>query len=278
MKDVVRSIETVTTEIKMLEKSMKKSMIEHGWEIGERLVYVKENLNYGNFGEWLEEKFEFSWKYATQFMKFYKLNPDLKLTSNLPSWTHAVEMLSLPESVDRSEFIEKEHIVPSTGESKAVNEMTVKELREVKAALRNSEKTIATLSEKLEQEMNKPTQFITQTIETIPDDYADLKQQAINGQRLSNENVRLQRKNQELIHQVSENKSTSTSLRKLKEYCIESIRTISASNAALLYELSVLEGNAEAHKIADEYGNKLSEITSEFFKELKEAMEAKKIF
>jgi hypothetical protein len=259
-------LNVITAEINSYKQVAGQSI----FEIGKRLKHVKENdLVHGEFGKW-SDSLGFSSKHVSRYIQAYdQFSP----TSGNLSTSKIFEMLSLPDSVDRSEFIEENHVIPSTGESKKVDDMTVRELREVKAALKESEKTISHLSEKLEEEMNKPEQVIT--VEKIPDDYQQIMK---DHQRLNNENVQLYRTNQQLNSQITENKSTSTSLRKLKEYCSESISTVSASNAALLFELSALEGNSEARKIADEYGNQLSETTNKFFKELKEIMEVQKTY
>lgn len=128
-----------------------------------------------------------------------------------------------------------------------------------------------------QQEKSKPPQVVVKTEKVLPDDYEENKKIVADLQRLNGENVQLARRNQELIQQLADNKSSASSLRKLKEYCVESIRTISASNNALLFELNVLRGNPDAHKIADEYGQKLSEELERFFKELKEVIDLRQI-
>lgn len=142
-------------------------MIEHAWEIGKRLVEVKEDLAHGNFVGWIEENFEFTIRYAQQFMKFYKQNPNAKLTSHLPSWTHAVEILSLPESVDRQEFIQQSHSIPSTGEQKTLDEMTVKELREVKKALKQAEAAKEKAEQRARQVEDKLAATVSQNSRVI---------------------------------------------------------------------------------------------------------------
>lgn len=93
------------------------------FEIGRRLKHVKENdLVHGEFGEWLET-IKIHPRVAQQMMK---VSSDTQL--NTSTYSHLssrvlYEIATLPEE-ERT----KEHILPS-GETKKIDEMTVKELK-----------------------------------------------------------------------------------------------------------------------------------------------------
>lgn len=100
------------------------------FEIGKRLKHVKENdLVHGEFGKWLE-RIEISWDTANRMMK---IASELSLSSNYVSGRNlGIKVLYEISQFSGSER-EKSHTVPSTGQTKTVDEMTVRELREVKA-------------------------------------------------------------------------------------------------------------------------------------------------
>ncbi|MGJ9381508.1 DUF3102 domain-containing protein [Salipaludibacillus sp. CF4.18] len=104
------------------------------FEIGKRLKHVKENdLVHGEYVKWLES-IEMDKSQAAKFIKVCE-----KLgKSNVGTYTHLgtralYEIATLPEDQR-----EQSHEIPSTGETKTVDEMTVKELREVKAELKKT--------------------------------------------------------------------------------------------------------------------------------------------
>ena len=109
----------------------------------------------------------------------------MKVANELPNvdtWQHLGSralflIATLPE-----EEREKEHTT-SKGETKTVDEMTVRELQELKKQLKEKEKQIQNLAdiasdldEKLSQErLNKKEKIVEKIIEKIPDDYEQLK-------------------------------------------------------------------------------------------------------
>ncbi|MGF7501288.1 hypothetical protein WMN56_12695, partial [Staphylococcus ureilyticus] len=107
--------------------------------------HVKENdLAHGEFGKWLE-KVNLNQRVAQQMIKIYD-TPELKtrMSSNL-GMQALYEIATLPEP-ERT----KEHTT-STGETKTPDEMTIKELRELKKQIKQEQEEKSQLESQLEQ-------------------------------------------------------------------------------------------------------------------------------
>lgn len=132
---------TIETEIKSYQNIAGQSI----FEIGRRLKHVKENdLAHGEFGKWLE-RVDLNHRVAQKMIKIAS-NPELNTTMSSHLGMEALyEIATLPEP----ERI-KEHTT-SSGETKTPDEMTVRELRELKKQLKQREQQNAQLQSQVEQ-------------------------------------------------------------------------------------------------------------------------------
>ncbi|OUB07789.1 hypothetical protein BK708_37500 [Bacillus thuringiensis serovar yunnanensis] len=146
-------INVITAEIKSYQQIAGQSI----FEIGKRLKYVKENdLVHGEWIKWLKE-IGMDRSDAFRFIEAYEEFKDVGTYQHL-SQSKIFQIVMLPKSVNRQQFIEEPHTIPSTGEEKTVDEMTVREVREVKKALKEKEKQLQQAEEKAKLAQQEATQ------------------------------------------------------------------------------------------------------------------------
>jgi len=213
---------TIETEIKSYQNIAGQSI----FEIGRRLKHVKENdLAHGEFGKWLEKiKLD-----RTQAHRFIKVSEEIK---DVGTYQHLglralSEIASLPEP-ERA----KEHTT-SKGEVKTPDEMTVRELRELKKQLKQRDEQNAQLQSQVEQAQrseeiakkqledaeSRETEVIEKYME--PEDYNQLKQsnQQLQDylQEVSNHNKQLKSDIEKLKNERSETDEKSAKYDQLNE-------------------------------------------------------------
>lgn len=131
---------TIETEIKSYQNIAGQSI----FEIGRRLKHVKENdLAHGEWSNWLKSV-NFN---DSQARKFIKVSDEFqnRSTSNTLGVEALYQIATLPEP-ERT----KEHKT-SNGETKTPDEMTVRELRELKKQLKQRDEQNAQLQSQVEQ-------------------------------------------------------------------------------------------------------------------------------
>lgn len=165
-------INVITAQIKSYEEAGNYLI----WEIGRRLNFVKENnLAHGNFSVWLEE-LNMNQNTANRYMKIVKeLDGKYDPSHNL-GFQNLYAIATLPEE-ERT----KQHET-SKGETKTPDQMTVRELSELKKQLKQKDERINAL------ESAEPS-VIEKRVEVPPSDYYSLQRANESLQREVENNV-----------------------------------------------------------------------------------------
>ncbi|MDM5188592.1 DUF3102 domain-containing protein [Bacillus sp. DX4.1] len=149
--ELSNDINVITAEINTYQQVAGEAI----FEIGRRLKHVRETIftEIGHLsGEWSRwcERVNLDVTTAKRFIRIYEELNGKRDTC------HGLSMRVLYEiSTIKPEQRDKPHTIPSTGVTKTVDEMTVRELREVKKALRQANEDKQVLGQLLTEERNK---------------------------------------------------------------------------------------------------------------------------
>lgn len=137
------TVTTLSSDINVITAEIKVEIARVGesiYRIGERLLAVRSSpLVYGfndyrDWEKWCHEEFNMTRQHANRFIKVVEQLGTSMFRNTQLGVAALYEIATMPE-----EQREQPHTIPSTGETKSVDEMTVRELREVKAELKRKQ-------------------------------------------------------------------------------------------------------------------------------------------
>lgn len=195
------TLNILVTEIKFFENQAVSSY----WEIGKRLAQAKEQVEHGEWGNWLKDNLNYSHRTANGLIKVYKTFPNSQTSANL-NFSQVLALTTVNEET-REEILENENLEEkSARETKEI----VKKYKELEKKNKELEEDVEFLSSESEffSEQNKALkeankmlsdevskkEVVTETIEkivekeVIPTDYESIKR----------ENKKLQERNKKL--------------------------------------------------------------------------------
>lgn len=193
--ELSKDINVITAEINSYKQIAGQSI----WEIGRRLLYVKEkNLLHGEFITWVNS-LGMDRTEAVRFMKVAKELPNDETFHHLGS-TALYLITQIPEE-ERT----KEHET-AKGELKTPDEMTTRELQQLKKKLKEQKQQldsknaqISSLSETV-KELDKQPRVIEKEVEVVPIDYDTTK---IENEQLIEQNKKLEQQYRDLLSERS---------------------------------------------------------------------------
>lgn len=151
----------LSTDLNQIELEIKHHKQIAGqsiWEIGRRLNHVKEkDLMHGEFGDWLS-KVNINQSTANKMMKITRELPNSYTYTNL-----GLTALDLISSLPENER-DKEHEL-SSGESKVVNEMTVRELKELKREIAAKDDALKGKDKIIDDLRNREPEIVEKIVE-----------------------------------------------------------------------------------------------------------------
>ena len=253
------NLNQIVSEIKFFENQATESF----WEIGKRLSMAREQIEHGEWMNWVSSNLGYSYDTTNNLIKVYKEFPNFDAHQNL-GFQKMLSLTSIKDEEERQDFIEKHE----------VEEMTTRqlqaEIKEYKEDLKRQEELVKEKDEEigklktsnnslygeLQAEKSKDPQVIEK--EVVPDDYDELKAQLKdlnNIQReLEEELYQEKRKAKEVIKEVepTDYKLIKEQNKKLEEKLQKEIN----KNLSLISDrklaISQLESEKANKKIVDD--------------------------
>lgn len=242
----------LTTEIKTYQNIGGQAI----FEIGRRLKWVKEHdLAHGEFGKWLEEV-GINQYMASRFIKVAQEIPNLTTSSNI-GFQALYEIATMPEDErDKPQQL-------SSGDVKKPDEMTVRELRETKARLKERDEQISSKDKTIASLINRQPEVVEKevVVEKIPDDYDLIKGKYNNveamNKRYVDENIELREaleKRQRAMEQAPiDTTDSKTEIIKLEQQikALHQVKNLDEKIQQFINEISAMK-----------YGNDFSALAS----------------